>query len=68
MTFRGDRADFGDVVETLRGVSDELADRALAILKDAHASGQTRRPEEERVVTQARRSVEKAIALLSRAD
>jgi len=67
MTSREDGADFSDLVETLRGVSDELADRALGILKEAHASGQTRRPEEERVVTQARRSVEKAISLLNRA-
>lgn len=55
-----------DVVETLRGVSELLADRSLLLLKEAHQAGQTRRPDAERVVTQARRSVEKAISLLSR--
>jgi len=54
------------LVDTLRGVSEALADRSLAILKEAHSAGETKRPEEERVVSQARRSVEKAIALLSR--
>jgi hypothetical protein len=43
-----------------------LADRSLLILKEAHQAGQTRRPDAERIVTQARRSVEKAISLLSR--
>jgi hypothetical protein len=47
-------------------VSEALADRSLTILKEAHQAGETRRPDEERVISQARRSVEKAIALLSR--
>ena len=55
-----------ELVETLRGVSETLADRSLSILKEAHQAGETRRPDEERVISQARRSVEKAIALLSR--
>lgn len=59
-------SDLTDIIDTLRGVSDALADRSLAILKEAHQAGETRRPDTERVVTQARRSVEKAIALLTR--
>lgn len=55
-----------ELVGTLRGVSEALADRSLTILKEAHQAGETRRPDEERVISQARRSVEKAIALLSR--
>jgi hypothetical protein len=55
-----------ELVETLRGVSDALADRSLSILKEAYSAGETKRPEDERLVSQARRSVEKAIALLSR--
>lgn len=59
-------SDLTDIIETLRGVSDALADHSLAILKEAHQAGETKRPDTERVVTQARRSVEKAIALLTR--
>jgi hypothetical protein len=55
-----------ELIDTLRSVSDALADRSLAILKEAHSAGETKRPEDERIVSQARRSVEKAIALLSR--
>jgi len=55
-----------EMVETLRNVSESLADRSLAILKEANRAGETKRPDEERVVSQARRAVEKAISLLSR--
>jgi exonuclease VII small subunit len=60
--------DLSQIIERLRSISDELADRALDELKEAHRSGATRRPEAEKTLSQARRSVEKAIALLSRAD
>lgn len=60
--------DLNEIIERLRIISDELADRALAELKEAHRSGATRRPEAEKTLSQARRSVEKAIALLSRSD
>lgn len=55
-----------EMVETLRSVSESLADRSLAILKEANRAGETKRPDEERVISQARRAVEKAISLLSR--
>jgi len=60
--------DLSEIIDKLRSISDELADRALNELKEAHRSGATRRPEGEKTLSQARRSVEKAIALLSRAD
>ena len=60
--------DLADITERLRVISEELADRALVELKEAHRSGATKRPESEKALSQARRAVEKAIAILSRAD
>jgi len=37
------------IIDQLKLISDQLADRALSILKDAHAAGESKRPEEERV-------------------
>ena len=54
------------IIDQLKTISDQLADRALSILKDAHAAGESKRPEAERTLTQARRAVEKAISLLTR--
>lgn len=54
------------IVNQLKQISDELGDRALTALKIAHAAGESKRPEDERRLTQARRAVEKAISLLSR--
>jgi hypothetical protein len=61
-------SDLNDITERLRTISEELADRALYELKEAHRSGATKRPESEKSLSQARRAVEKAIAILSRAD
>lgn len=61
-------SDFDDIIQRLRLVSDDLADRAIAILSEASRAGESKRPDAERVVTQARRAVEKAIVLLERAD
>lgn len=54
------------IIDQLKTISDQLADRALSVLKEAHAAGESKRPEEERTLTQARRAVEKAISLLTR--
>jgi N-acetylmuramic acid 6-phosphate (MurNAc-6-P) etherase len=54
------------IVDQLKFISDQLADRALSVLKEAHAAGESKRPEAERTLTQARRAVEKAISLLTR--
>ena len=54
------------IIDQLKTISDQLADRALSVLKEAHAAGESKRPDEERTLTQARRAVEKAISLLTR--
>ena len=54
------------IIDQLKTISDQLADRALSVLKEAHAAGESKRPEVERTLTQARRAVEKAISLLTR--
>lgn len=54
------------IIDQLKTISDQLADRALSVLKAAHAAGESKRPEAERTLTQARRAVEKAISLLTR--
>lgn len=60
--------DLRDIIDRLQRVSEELADRALLELKEAHRAGATKRPESEKSLSQARRAVEKAIAVLSRSD
>jgi hypothetical protein len=59
-------SDLDDLIARLRSVSDDLADRAIAVLSEASRARETKRPEEERALTQARRAVEKAIAVLER--
>ena len=59
-------AGLDDLIAQLRSVSEELADRAISVLSEASRAGETRRPEAERALTQARRAVEKAIAILER--
>jgi hypothetical protein len=60
--------DVDAIIDQLRSISEELADIALDELKNAHAAGLTKRPEREKSLTQARRAVEKAAAVLSRTD
>ncbi len=55
-----------NIVDQLKQISEQLADRALFVLKEAHAAGESKRPDVERTLTQARRAIEKAISLLSR--
>lgn len=50
----------------LQSISEELSDKALEVLKQAHRTGESKRPDSERTLTQARRAVEKAINLLGR--
>jgi N-acetylmuramic acid 6-phosphate (MurNAc-6-P) etherase len=59
-------AGLDDLIAQLRSVSEDLADRAISVLSEASRAGETRRPEAERALTQARRAVEKAIAILER--
>ncbi len=58
--------DSQDIVQQLKLISEQLADQALSVLKQSHAAGESKRPELERTLTQARRAVEKAISLLGR--
>ena len=53
-----------EMIDKLKAISEQLADKALDALKQAHAAGESKRPETERTLTQARRAVEKAISLL----
>lgn len=53
-----------EIIDKLKAISEQLADKALDALKQAHAAGGSKRPEIERTLTQARRAVEKAISLL----
>ena len=55
-----------EIIQQLRNISENLSDRALTVLKEAHALGESKRPEIERTLTQARRAIEKAIGLLTR--
>ena len=55
-----------EIIQQLRNISEILSDRALTVLKEAHALGESKRPEIERTLTQARRAIEKAIGLLTR--
>ena len=57
-----------DLVTQLKLISDDLADKALDVLKQAHRAGESKRPEVERTLTQARRAVEKAVNLLGRTN
>ncbi|MGC8512418.1 MAG: hypothetical protein ACP5P1_05170 [Acidimicrobiales bacterium] len=52
-----------DIVERLHAISDELADLGLASMREALRGGDKRDPAERRLA-QARRSVDKAAALL----
>ena len=58
--------DYLELIDKLKGISEQLGDKALDALKQAHAAGESKRPEIERTLTQARRAVEKAISLLIR--
>lgn len=56
--------DLAETRATLERVAETLADAALAELREAVEAGGDRRPAAEKTLTRARRSVEKAIALL----
>ena len=53
-----------ELAERLQALSDELGDKALEVLRSAVEDGATARPELERRLTRARRSVDRAVALL----
>jgi hypothetical protein len=55
---------YADLASRLREIAGELDDAALDVLNTAVANGATARPPEDKALTQARRAVEKAAALL----
>jgi hypothetical protein len=57
-----------DLATRLREIGSELDDVALDVLNEAVADGATVRPPEDKVLTQARRAVEKAATLLESLD
>ena len=59
---------FGDLAAELDSLAERLADRALALLRRAVDEPDHRSAGTERLVTRARRSLEKAAALLREAD
>jgi hypothetical protein len=59
---RDGRDDLDGLVERLEEIAEELAERSLDDLREALDAG--REPELERRLTRARRSVEKAAAIL----
>lgn len=55
---------YQDIAERLRSIAEELDEASFELLHDAVASGETKRPQSDKTLTQARRAIEKAAALL----
>jgi hypothetical protein len=60
--------EFDEIRTRLEGISEELADLAIARLRESIDAGGTELPVDERRLTRARRAVEKAAALLTEPD
>jgi hypothetical protein len=60
--------EFEDIKRRLEIISEELADLAIARLRDSIDAGGTELPVDERRLTRARRAVEKAAAILAEPD
>ena len=56
--------EFDDIRARLEVISEELADLAIARLRESIDNGGTELPVDEKRITRARRAVEKAIGLL----
>jgi predicted ABC-type ATPase len=59
--------EFEDLRRRLEGISEELADLAIARLRDSIDAGGHELPVDERLITRARRAVDKAASLLATA-
>jgi len=57
-----------DIRARLRVIEEELADLAIQRLRESIDAGGTELPVDEKVITRARRAIEKAINLLSERD
>ena len=60
--------EFDAIRMRLEGISEELADLAIARLRESIDAGGKELPVDERRLTRARRAVDKAAALLSEPD
>jgi hypothetical protein len=60
--------EFDDIRSRLEVIAEELADLAIMRLRESIDAGGTELPVDERRLTRARRSVEKAIAILQEPD
>jgi hypothetical protein len=60
--------EFEEIRVRLESISEELADLAIARLRESIDAGGTELPVDERRLTRARRAVEKAIGILAEPD
>lgn len=60
--------EFDDIRTRLEGIAEELADLAIARLRESIDAGGTELPVDERRLTRARRAVEKAVEILREPD
>jgi hypothetical protein len=60
--------EFDDIRGRLEQIAEELADLAIARLRESIDAGGTELPVDERRLTRARRAVEKAVAILREPD
>ena len=60
--------EFDDIRGRLEGIGEELADLAIARLRDSIDAGGNELPVDEKRITRARRAVEKAVHLLQEPD
>jgi len=60
--------EFDDIRQRLEAISEELADLAIARLRESIDAGGTELPIDERRLTRARRAVERAIGILREPD
>lgn len=58
--------DVSDIMTRLEAIADELGEMTMSILTQAIQDGHTSRPPQEKSLTQARRSVEKALQHLGK--
>lgn len=58
--------DVSDIMTRLEAIADELGELTMSILTQAIHDGQTSRPPQEKSLSQARRTVEKALQQLGK--
>lgn len=59
-------ADTSDIVQRLEAIAEDLAQMSIEILTEAVQNGQSTRPADEKILSQARRAIEKAIFHLAK--